>query len=112
MLETRCVAFLGRTVVERIQKHFAHGWHEQDVAVIGDAGAAQMCVTEAVDDRIGVVVTGAAVPAGESRVGAELDHAKRPRRAGKRVAMPAGADKRIDVTREVLLRRDLRARQE
>ena len=82
-----------------------------DVAVVGDAGAAEMRVTEAVDDRIGVVITGTAVPAGEPRVGAELDHAERPRRSRVSVTVAAGADKRIYITSQVLLRRDRRGRQ-
>ena len=67
-----------------------------------------MRVTESVDDRIGIVITGAAVPAGEPRVRAELDHAERNDRAGKRVTVSGGADERIDVTREICAERKLR----
>jgi len=115
MLKTRSVALFSRarwTVAQCVEEDFTDSWHQQDVAIIGDAGAAEMCVAETVDDRIGVVITGAAVPAGESCIGAELDHAERPRRARKRVTMTSRADKRVDVAREILLRRNLRGRQD
>src|ERR1700752_3054549 len=63
-----------------------------------------MRVTEAVDDRIGVVITGAAVPTGETRVRTELDHAERARCTGIRVPMPGSADKRIYIASQILLR--------
>ena len=62
-----------------------------------------MRVTEAVDDGIRVVITGAAVPAGQPRVRTELDHAERNNRARERVAVSAGADEWIDVAREIAL---------
>ena len=71
-----------------------------------------MCVTEAVDGGVGVMIAGAAVPARESGVGAELDHAEGNGRAGKRVAVFSGADEGIDVAREILLREDGQRQQE
>ena len=66
-----------------------------------------MRVTEAVDSGIGIVITRTTVPACESRVRAELDHAVRNDRAGKRVPVTTGADEGIDVAREVSLGIDL-----
>jgi hypothetical protein len=40
-----------------------------------------------------------------------LDHAERRARAGKRVPVPARTDKRIDMSRQILLRADLRGEQ-
>ena len=71
-----------------------------------------MRVAETVDDRVGVMITGAAIPTGEARIRAELDHAERPRGAGKRVTVAAGADERIDVPREILLRERQRRKQQ
>src|SRR4029079_16909680 len=45
--------------------------YQQDVAVVGNARTAEMCVTESIDLRIGVVITRAAVPACEPRVRAD-----------------------------------------
>ena len=112
MLKPRGVAFFRGAIIQRIQMYRADGRHQQDVAVVGDAGATQMRVAETVDDRIGVVVTGTAVPAGESRVRAELDHAERARGARIRVTMTAGAHEWIYIAREILLRRDWHGRQE
>ena len=49
-------------------------------------------MAETVDARIRVVIAGAAVPAGESCVRTELDHAEWDYRTGECVAVPAGAD--------------------
>ena len=65
-------------------------------------------MTEAVDDRVGIMIARRAVPAGESRIRTELDHAERDDRAGKGVAVSSRVDKRIDVAREVFLRIDLK----
>jgi len=80
--------------------------YQEDVAVIGNACAAEMCVAEAVNLRIGVVIARAAVPTCEPRVRAELDHAVRHDRARERVTMPARADERIDVAGQIALGRD------
>src|ERR1051325_9814403 len=81
---------------------------QKDVAVVGNAGAAEMRVAEAVDGGIGVVITGTTIPAREPRVRTELDHAERNDRAGERMSVPARADERIDVAREIALSRSLR----
>ena len=85
--------------------------HQQHVAVIGNARAAEVRVTKAVDDRVGVVITRAAVPAGQTRVRAELDQPERNNRAGELVAVTACANKRIDLTSEVSLCVDLKREQ-
>src|SRR5215510_1537310 len=81
---------------------------QEDVAVIGDTGAAQMRVAEAVDRGVRVVITGTTIPAAESCIRTELDHAERNSRPRESMAVPAGADERIDVTREISLRVDLK----
>src|SRR4029079_6306225 len=45
--------------------------YQQDVAVIGNARTAEVCVTESIDLRVGVVITRAAVPAYQLRARAE-----------------------------------------
>ena len=64
-------------------------------------------MAEAVDNRIRVVITRTAVPAGESRVRAKLDHAEGDDRAGEGVAVSAGADEWVDVARWIALRGDV-----
>src|SRR5690349_13877478 len=86
----------------------ADGRHQQDIAVVGNTGATEMRVAETVNNRIGVVITRAAVPTRQSRVRTQLDHAERHDGAGKRVTVSAGADKWVDVTREVSLSIDVR----
>lgn len=66
-----------------------------------------MRVAKSVNDGVGVVIAGAAIPTGETSIGAELDHPVRNDRAGERVTVSPGTDQRIDVTREILLRGDL-----
>src|SRR5262245_23370272 len=82
---------------------FIHRRQQQDVSVIRNARATEVSVTEAVDHRIGIMITGATVPTREPCIRTELDHAERHRRAGKRVAMSACTDEGIDVAREVAL---------
>ena len=49
------------------------------------------------------MVTGAAIPTSQPRVGTELNHAERHRRSGIGVAMTGGANERINVAGEILL---------
>src|SRR6266550_1771492 len=106
MTEGGGVAFVGFAINERIEIRLAGSRHQQDIAIVRDACAAEMCMAEAIDNLIGVVIAGATIPAGQSCVGTELDHPKRQRCTGKCVAVSAGADERIDILRQVLLSRN------
>ena len=55
-----------------------------------------MGVTKAIDDIVGYVVPGTAIPTCQSRVGAQLYHAKRKAGARIGVTMPSRTYKRID----------------
>jgi len=75
----------------------SHSRHQENVAVIGDAGPTKMCMTESVDYVVGIMVTGAPVPACQASVRAKLDHAKRHGGTWESVSVSGGADKWIDV---------------
>ena len=75
--------------------------HEQNIAIIRNACAAEMCVRKAVDDVVGIVIARTAVPVVGARVGRELDHPERHRRPGKCMPVAAGADERVDPSGEV-----------
>ena len=60
-----------------------------------------MRVREAVDDIVGVVVTGGAVPVVHAGVGGKLDHAEGDGRSRERVPVSARADERVDPAGEV-----------
>ena len=92
-------------------KPVVYARQQQDVAVIRNAGAAEMRVRETVNFRIRVVITGATIPTSEPSIWTELDHAERNDRAWERVAMSAGADEGIDVACEIALRDDLKWKQ-
>jgi hypothetical protein len=77
--------------------------HQEDIAVVRDTCAAKVRVTKTVGDIVGIVVTGAAIPASQTRIGTELDHPERHRSAGKGVAVAGSADKRIDITGQIPL---------
>ena len=68
-------------------------------------------MTESIDRRIGVVITRAAIPACESCVGTELDHAEGNDSARKRVTVSGGADEGINVTSEIALRIDVQRKE-
>ena len=106
-VEARRRFFILMTEVGRVSFFGAHCRHQQDIAVVGNARAAEVRVAEAVENRIAVVITRTAVPAGQASVRAELDHPERNNRAGKRVTVPGCADEWIDVTRKVSLCVDL-----
>ena len=77
--------------------------YQEDVAIIGNACAAEMGVAEAVDDVVGIMIAGAAIPTRKTRIGTELDHTEGHGRTRKRMPVPAGADERINVASESLL---------
>ena len=93
------------------QPRLARRRHQEDVAVVRNAGAAQVGVREADDAVVAVVVAGGGIPAGQPRVRAWLDHSERQARTGKRVAVTTSTDERIDVRRQAIgLCRGLRRR--
>ena len=65
---------------------------DEDVAVVGDARAAQVRVAEPEDRAVGIVVPRAGIPSLDAGVGAQLDHAERHGRPGIGVAVAAGAE--------------------
>src|ERR1051325_3777042 len=105
MTEGRRVSRLRLAVDQRFERNGAHGRHEKDVAIIRNAGAAQMCVAESVNDSVGIVITRTAVPTGEARIRTELHHAEGKRSAGKSMAVARSADEWIDIASRTLLSR-------
>lgn len=97
MREVRSVSLFVTAVSDSIQLRFADGGHEQDVTVVRHARAAQVRMGESIDHRIRIMISAAAIPAGEPRVGRKLHHAERQHRPGKRMTMAAGADEGVDV---------------
>ena len=75
--------------------------HKQNVAIIGNSRAAQMRVRKTVNRRIGIMITRTSVPIINARVGRELHHSERHRRARKCVSVSACADERIDIARVI-----------
>ena len=82
-------------VVLRVYHLISHGGHDEHIAVVGAAGAAEMGVREAVDQRVGHIVARRTVPAVDAGVGRGLYHAVRHHRPGEGVAVATGAYHRI-----------------
>ncbi len=97
VIERRAIAGFGLALVAGHQLHFAHARNQQDIHHVGAAGAAQVGVAKTHDGRVGVVVTGAPVPALVVGVRAELDGTEGHSRSGKGMTVAAGADKDVDV---------------
>ena len=108
--EARAVARFGVFGRAAFGAYLPHGRHQQDVAQVGVPRAAQMCVREADDRRVVVLVSGAvAVGLGlvlavdvvrhHLRVGAQLHDAVRHAGPGENVPHAAGAYHRVDVVR-------------
>ena len=106
MIEARGVAFARVIAIDGVQIRLANSWHEENVTIIGDTCTAEMRVTESVDDVVGVMVAGAAVPTRKTCIRAQLDHTEGHDRPWKCVTVSASADEWIDVTSEFLLRID------
>ena len=70
--------------------------HHQDITVIGNARSAEVGMRKTVHERIGIMITPAAVPTLKSGIGAELHHAEGHARAGVGMPVAARADKGID----------------
>src|SRR3546814_7050857 len=69
------------------QLQFAPRRHDQHVEYVADAGAREMRMAEPHDRAIFLVIARAGVPAMRVRIGAQLRHAERQRRAGKGMAV-------------------------
>ena len=104
MRERSAVAFAGVLPRAGDPLHRADVGDQQHVEKVGCAGAAEVCVAEAHQGGVCVVVAGAPVPAACVGVRAELDGAEGDGGAGIGVAMAAGADADIHVLGEVLTR--------
>ncbi len=105
---------VSRTAVRAVlQLRLTRHRHQQDVRVVGDAGAAQVCVRKPEDAAVAVVIAGTAVPSRQPCVGTRLDHAERQRWSRIGVSVSAGADKRVHQVGQLrlLLRRHRRGQQ-
>src|SRR3546814_5058409 len=93
---------------------FAPRRHHEDVEHVADAGAREMRMAEPHDRAIFLVIARAGVPAMGVRIGAQLRHAERQRRAGKGMAVAAGADEEIGLAdgKRAALAHGARARSE
>ncbi len=100
VVEARGVAAARPGDVATLVLHLAAERHQQHVAQVGVAGAGEVGMREADDGGVVMPVAGGpaiAVPARpDLRVGAELDHAVRHRRARIGVALATSADERVD----------------
>ena len=107
-IESRSIA--GLAVGAVVKQDLAGKRHQQHIAIVGNAGAAEVGMAESIHNRIGKMIAGAAVPAIEARVGTELYHAEREGRTGISVTVRAGSDKRIDELGEVVIGGNCRRR--
>ncbi len=96
MTESGTIAGLSVGDGSRSQLDPAKRRHKQDVPIIGNAGAAQVCVTEAKDRAVGIMISTARVPSLDACIRTQLDHPERERGAGKGMPVRIGSDKRID----------------
>ncbi len=76
--------------------------HQQHIAVVGAAGAAEVGVAEAVDGVVRIVVATASVPAVETSIWRRLNHAKRHNGTGKRVSVAVGAHHGVNIRGQAL----------
>ncbi len=91
-----CISRFVRSVFQGSQYGITQCWHQQNIAVIANACAAEMGMRETVDDGIAVMISAAAVPtAVNTRVGRQLHHAEGKRCTGKSMAVAAGGGERI-----------------
>ncbi len=82
-----------RCVLLFVERGRSHGRHEHHIAIIGAAGAAQVRMREAVDDIVGIMITGTAVPTSvDAGIRRQLHHSERHGCPGKGVPMAAGSD--------------------
>ena len=95
MRELGCKRAVLQRVALRIDLLLAYGRHDKEVAIVGTAGAAEVILREAINERVGVVIARAGIPAIDSCVGAWLNHTMRHHRTGESVTVSAGPDKRI-----------------
>ena len=95
MREHRFKRAVLQRVALRIDFLLAHGRHKQEVAIVGAVGTAEVILREAIDERVGVVIARASIPAIDSGVGAWLNHTVRHHRTGESVSVTAGPDKGI-----------------
>jgi hypothetical protein len=102
LLERRSVLVVGLVGSSGSDADFSRERHHEHVAIVADAGAAEMGVAEAPDLGVGIVVAAAGVPTGGAGVGTQLHHAEGRGGTGKGVAVEAGADERVDVFEDAI----------
>ena len=89
--------------------HLPHDGHHRDVEQVADTGAVQVCVAETDDRRVGNVVARRPVPRLRDARGAELYGAERDVGAHEYMAVAARADTHVDIPRQRIRTRCLRA---
>lgn len=113
--EARAVAAVGVVGGAGVKLHLAGEGHQQNVAHIGVAGAAEVGVTEAHDGLVAILVAGAVVIdarlvlsvdiVGDGvRVGTHLHAPKGVARAGESVPHAVGPDHRVNILGIIALR--------
>ena len=94
MRNGRLIAGAGLVGLAGIEFRLARAGHEEEIAKIPPAGAAEVRHAEAVEHRISMIVAAELLPV---RIGPRLNHAERRRRAGIRIALTLRSDQRPDV---------------
>ena len=89
--------------------HLPHDGHHRDVEQVADTGAVQVCVAETDDRRVGNVVARRPVPRLRDARGTELYGAERDVGAHEYMAVAARADTHVDIPRQRIRTRCLRA---
>ena len=75
-----------------------HNRHHQHIAVIGTPRTTQVCMTETIDQRIGIIISCTSFPAIiPACIGTQLHHPEGNGRTGIGMAYTTGTGHRIDV---------------
>ena len=77
--------------------HFAGIRHQKDIAQVGTTRSAQVCMAEADNDAIRIVITGAPIPAFVNVLRTRLNHTERHIGADKDVAVFTRTDIRVHI---------------
>ena len=95
MAECRCIGFGLAAFFLLSDVLLTHSRHNEHVAQVATSGSAQVCVREAVDGAVVVIITRASVPTIDAGVGAGLNGSVRHHRSGISVSVTACSDKHI-----------------
>ena len=96
------VAFAGILTGSRKELRGPGAGHQEEVEHVGGTSSTEMRVAEAHDRTVGVVISGAPVPAVVVGIRAQLHHSKRYCGSRIRMAVAASADRDLHMFREVL----------